>query len=177
MESQLERILGADYLGRLEERPIEELRSMRSQCQDIESGLSYLRRLVQGRLDIVAVQREARRAGSEPGDLTSLIERLPEILSDRTRSNGPGRPPQPLAPGEIDPALENEFAEVVAGHDVESLPELDDYGLADLHDRLEDLERRVSARRRDLFDRIDALQAEITRRYRIGDASVETLLQ
>src|SRR5438045_1013929 len=37
--------------------------------------------------------------------------------------------------------------------------------------------REVSSTRRQLFDRIDALQGEITRRYRTGEASVESLLQ
>jgi hypothetical protein len=35
----------------------------------------------------------------------------------------------------------------------------------------------VSGQRRDLFERIDALQAEITRRYKTGEASVDSLLQ
>ena len=34
----------------------------------------------------------------------------------------------------------------------------------------------VSSRRRALFDHIDALQAELTRRYKTGEASVESLL-
>ena len=36
---------------------------------------------------------------------------------------------------------------------------------------------RISAERRTLFATIDALQAEITRRYKTGEASVESLLQ
>jgi hypothetical protein len=35
----------------------------------------------------------------------------------------------------------------------------------------------VSSHRHDLFTRIDALQAEITRRYKTGEASVDSLLQ
>ena len=35
----------------------------------------------------------------------------------------------------------------------------------------------MSRRRRSLHERIDALQAEITRRYRTGEASVESLLR
>jgi len=37
-------------------------------------------------------------------------------------------------------------------------------------------ERTVSALRRTLFDRIDAIEAELTRRYRTGEASVDSLL-
>ena len=42
---------------------------------------------------------------------------------------------------------------------------------------LDELEREVSDLRRQVFDCIDALQAEITRRYRTGEANVESLLQ
>jgi hypothetical protein len=34
----------------------------------------------------------------------------------------------------------------------------------------------VSDLRRNLFDRIDAIEAELTRRYRTGEASVDSLL-
>ena len=38
-------------------------------------------------------------------------------------------------------------------------------------------EAELSARRRTLHERIDVLQAEITRRYKTGEASVESLLR
>ena len=57
------------------------------------------------------------------------------------------------------------------------LPSVDDATLQAMADQLTDFEQRVSGYRRDLFERIDALQAEITRRYKTGEASVDTLLQ
>jgi hypothetical protein len=175
--SQLDRIMSADYLGDLAHRPLPEVRTMRADCQEVETGLSYLRRLVQGRLDIVGVERQRRRDGAPAGDLASLISQLPEILSDRTRAPGLGRLPQLLAPGDVDADLEAKFDAIVAGHDVEALPSLSDDDLEHLHTSLEAFEHEVSGHRRKLFDRIDALQAEITRRYRTGEASVESLLQ
>jgi hypothetical protein len=177
VSSQLDRILGADYLGDIERRPMTEVRAMRAECQEIETGLSYLRRLVQGRLDIVGAESQRRRDGAEPGDLADLISQLPEILSDRTRNPGFGRLPQLLAPGDIDPELNARLDEVMAHHDLETLPTLSDDELIGVHDDLEALEREISDRRRKFFDRIDTLQAEITRRYRTGEASVESLLQ
>ena len=156
---------------------MEDVRSMRSECQSVETGLSYLRRLVQGRLDIVGVELQRRRDGREPGDLATLVSQLPEILSEHSRSPGVGRLPQTMAPGEIDPDLEEHLNQIVGGHDIESLPGLGDDELLALHDALEAFEHEVSGRRRAVFDRIDALQAEITRRYRTGEATVETLLQ
>jgi hypothetical protein len=177
VSSQLDRILGPEYLGDLERRPMTDVRAMRSECQEIETGLSYLRRLVQGRLDIVGAEQQRRREGLEAGDLAQLISQLPEILSDRTKTPGFGRLPQLLAPGEVDADLTARLDTIMSGHDVETLPDLDAPQLVELHDALETLERDISDTRRHLFDRIDALQAEITRRYRTGEASVESLLQ
>ena len=177
MASQLDRILSTEYLGDLEQRAMDEVRAMRTECQAVETSLSYLRRMVQGRLDIVGVELLRRRDGGDPTDLSSLISKLPEILSDRTRNPGFGRLPQTMAPGDIDADLEAELDRITAGHDVESLPTLPDEAVTTLREQLEAFEHTVSSRRRELFDRIDALQAEITRRYRTGEASVESLLQ
>jgi len=47
----LDRILGPDYLGDLTARSLDELREMRTECQEVEAGLSLSRRVAQGRLD------------------------------------------------------------------------------------------------------------------------------
>jgi hypothetical protein len=177
MQSDLERVLGDDYLGDLQRRPMPEVRAMRGECQEIETGLSYLRRLVQGHLDIVGSELERRRAGGDPADLSALIGSLPEILSDRTRTPGVGRLPQLMAPGDLDAEFTAELQEIGTAGRLDSLPEVSDVDLDGLREQLQSLEERVSARRRQLFGRIDELQAEITRRYRTGEASVESLLQ
>jgi hypothetical protein len=65
----------------------------------------------------------------------------------------------------------------VAGpHRLSALADLSDEVLASTIADLESLEHDVSSRRRELFDRIDALQAELTRRYQSGEVSVESLL-
>ena len=177
MASELDRILSNEYLGDLEQRSLDDVRAMRGECQAVETGLSYVRRLVQGRLDIVGVELQRRHDGGDPEDLSVLIGKLPEILSDRTRSPGFGRLPQLMAPGEVGAELEDELQAIVGGHDVESLPSVSDDELTKLREQLEEFERMVSSKRRDVFERVDALQAEITRRYRTGEASVESLLQ
>ena len=60
---------------------------------------------------------------------------------------------------------------------IEAPGDADDDDLARATRELGELEAEVSAVRRKLFDRIDTLQGEITRRYRTGEASVETLLE
>jgi hypothetical protein len=177
MVADLSHLLAPDYLGDLEARPMDEVRAMRTECQEVETGLSMLRRLVQGRLDIVGVERSRRAEGGDPDTLPDLIARLPEVLSDRTHSPGVGRLPQIMAPGELPAELEQELDAIVGDAHLADLPSVDDATLSTMGEQLTQLEQRVSGHRRELFERIDALQAEITRRYKTGEASVDSLLQ
>jgi hypothetical protein len=175
MEETTERLLAPEYLADVDQRAIEDIRAMRAECQDVETGLSYLRRVVQGRLDIVAAERERRRSGGDPADIARLVEQLPTILADHLRAPGNGRLPSTLGPGKVDTELEARVDAVVATLD--DLAAVDDDALAAGQAELTDLETEISGRRRELFDRIDALQAELTRRYRTGEADVGSLLK
>lgn len=175
MDETTERLLDTNYLDDVEQRAIEEIRAMRAECQVVETGLSYLRRVVQGRHDIVAAELGRRRDGGDPADLARLVEQLPTILADHLRAPGNGRLPSTLGPGAVDPEIEDRVDEVLASLD--DLASLSDDQLVAGEAQLTDLESLISGRRRELFQRIDALQAELTRRYRTGEASVESLLQ
>ncbi len=177
MSTDLAQLLDPGYLGDLPSRGMDEVRAMRAECQDVETGLSLLRRLAQGRLDIVGLELTRRAEGGDPADLPDLIARLPEVLSDRTRSPGVGRLPQIMSPEEMPPELEAELDAIVADGHLAHLPSVDDDHLRTMADELASFERKVSGSRHDLFERIDALQAEITRRYRTGEASVDSLLK
>jgi hypothetical protein len=176
VSAAIDRILDPEYLGELTERSLDDIRGMRGECQEVETGLSMLRRIVQGRLDIVGLELRERSEGGT-GELSDIIARLPEVLSDRTRSEGPGRLPTLLAPAEVDPELQHRLDELAPPGRLAGLAELSGDELRTMADALEGFEHEVSARRRDLFERIDALQAEITRRYREGEASVDSLLK
>ncbi len=177
MAADLDALLAPDYLGDVTARPMDEVRTMRADCQEVETGLSMLRRVVQGRLDIVGLELARRAEGGDPADLPDLIARLPELLSDRTRATGVGRLPQLMAPGELPAALEAELDGILGAGKLADLPALDESVLRTLADELAAFERTVSRHRQALFDRIDALQAEITRRYKTGEATIDALLQ
>src|SRR5437879_5687263 len=98
MSAALERLLATDYLDGLEARPLPELRGIRAECQEVETGLA------------------------------------------------------------LDPSS------------------IDDDRLNGLAQSLQALEADVSGRRRSVFERLDAVQQELARRYRSGDASVDSLL-
>jgi hypothetical protein len=177
VDPKLAHVTAPTYLDGLTELPIERVRAMRAECQVLENALSYIRRLAQGRLDIVGAELERRRAGGDPHDLTDLIGRLPDILADRVQGGGLGRPPQELTAEELTAAYTSEVDEILSPAEVGSLDALSDDALEGIRDRLEDYERRASGGRHDLHTTIDTLQAEIARRYRSGEASVDTLLR
>jgi hypothetical protein len=175
--SDLERLLDSNYLGALADRPVEEIRAMRVECVEVETGLSFFRRMVQGRLDIVTSEQQRRREGGDPTGLPELIGQLPEIFSEQRRPEGAGRLPQSLDAPEIDQGLADRLDQLAGPSVVGRLTEFSDGELDQLARDLHDLEAEVSSHRRQMFDRIDALQAELTDRYRTGEASVDGLLE
>ena len=176
MPAALERVLDSGYLDGLEDRPTTEIRAMRAECDEIETGLSLLRRVVQGHLDIIDSELASLADGGAPGDRADLLARLPAVLADRVQAPGPGRLPTLLAPESLDPDLERDLAALVGAGAVLDPSGHDEAELRSLADGLRAFEAKVSSRRRDLFTRIDALQAELARRYRTGDETVDNLL-
>lgn len=176
--SRIDDILSPAYVEGLESLPIADVRSRRDETQEAADELSYLRRMVQGRLDIVHADLQ-RRAGGEAGDLHELVEQLKrgEILADGTRSAGLGRLPHNLAPADLDGWIARELDSVVGADRMSALPDLDEDELRGIADQLEELERRVSEQRSTLHDRANTLQEEIVRRYKSGEATVDSLLK
>jgi hypothetical protein len=171
----VDRVLAEDYLGDLPSKPIDEIRAMRDECRAIEDRVSYLRRIIQGRADIVAADLRRRAEGGSPIDLGTLIEQLPDILSDKGSAGGPGRLPSGLIPPD-DPDLTVEIDRVAGPDLLGHLSDLSDEEVADLARSIGELERRTSGSRRGLFGRIDALNGELARRYGTGEADVAALL-
>jgi hypothetical protein len=172
---EVDRVLRDDYLGDLTARPIEEIRAMRTECREIEDKVSYRRRIIQGRLDIVASDLRRRSEGGSPGDLRTLVEQLPDILSDKVRGSGPGRLPTGLSAP--DDAFTADIDRAVGPDTLGNLPELPDDAVAGLARTIGDLEREVSEARRGLFGRIDALNGELARRYGNGEADPGAILR
>jgi hypothetical protein len=171
----LDRIVTSAYLDGIETRSLEDIRSMRTECQQAEVALSYLRRLIQGRLDIVHTYLE--HPGDGPPDLAELVNDLPGILSSGPgRPAGPGRLPMLLAPDTEESDLTADLDAVLGADEIGTLAEMDRAQLTELAGRLEALENRVSLDRRALHVRIDTLQAELVDRHKSGRASVDGLL-
>jgi hypothetical protein len=175
-KDDLDRILTSTYLDGLADRSLADIRSMRTECQEAEVALSYLRRLIQGRLDIVHTYLE--HPGSDAlRDLGTLVNDLPNILSSGPgRSSGPAHLPQLLSPDTEEVDLTAELDAVLGADEIGTLAELDIDQLNSVAGQLEAIETRVSADRRALHERIDTLQAELVERHKTGRASVDGLL-
>ncbi|WP_447038845.1 RsiG family protein [Streptomyces sp. DSM 118878] len=159
-------------------RRLGELRGLRRAAQQDEADLSYVRRLLQGRIDILRAELARRKDPSDPlasSPDAAVVDRLSEILADapaRHRSSARhvtlgtphGEEYRRLA---TDMLAEVELSDLAARTDEE---------LHTAMGRLVRYEQQVSRRRQLLQRTADDCSAEITRRYREGEAQVDDLL-
>lgn len=177
LDQELERLLADDYLDGLHERSLEDVRAMRHECQQAETSVSFLRRLAQGRLDIIHAFLDRREDEGGAVDLSELVEELPAIIAaGPPRPAGPGRLPMQMAPDMEDDELTAELDQVIDAGQVVALAEMSEEQLRLVADRLAVFEATVSQQRRALHERIDGLQREIVDRYKSGGASADELL-
>ncbi|MEW1863116.1 ABC transporter permease [Streptomyces sp. NBC_00669] len=181
------------------------LRTLRREAQREEADLSYLRRMLHGRIDILRAEL-ARRGGPEApaadaeegaaggggsaggrsaggraaaggvaGAGGPVVDRLSEILADgpsRVRSSARHVTLGTPLTERVRLLAEEMLSEV-------ELSDLDARTDPELHAamaRLAGHEQQVSRRRHTLQQTVDGCSAEITRRYRAGEAHVEDLL-
>ncbi|MFC5667012.1 ABC transporter substrate-binding protein [Kitasatospora misakiensis] len=165
----------------LERLGLDQLRTLRRETLEQEEDLSYLRRLLHGRMDILLAELDrrpdggaARPAGpAEPSG--GLLERLSAILTDAPSTVRRSARHVTLGP----PRGQQSQLEADALMGDVQLADLAAHPAADLLAALERLrahEREVSGRRQRLLRTADGCNAEITRRYRDGEARVEDLL-
>ena len=151
---------------------LDELRSLRNRLQAEDDVVSYVRRVAQARVDLVRAEQHRRERGERSEDLSSELR---VVLSSHLTSGTP-RPPRPVE-DLGDNELSNELDRICAEYGFSRLDDLAPAELETLERELTAYERRVSDDRRDRFNRLDALSAELVRRYREGEASVDGLLE
>jgi hypothetical protein len=170
---RIDRVLAEDYLTGLGQAPLADVRSLRDDAEQEEVDLSYIRRLIQGRMDIVRAELN-RRDGN--GGTGSLVEGLAQTLADEPRgpARGLGRHTT-VEPSRVD--SHRRYVEALVA-DVD-LTDTAVRTTDELHHAmrvLSDEEQVLSAKRRQVQTVMDACSAEITRRYRDGEADVSSLL-
>ncbi|MEM8705970.1 MAG: hypothetical protein AAGE98_05900 [Actinomycetota bacterium] len=170
MIPELQRVLEPTYLAGVADAPIEQIRAMRSECSDLENGASYVRRLAQGRLDLLAEETK-RRAEGGGGSLTELVDGLADMLSEGVRAPGSGRIDQELDPPESVVAPLTEVLDAKVGPSVvTAVADLGDDALSAAVIALRDFEEELSGARRSLHGTIDSLNNELARRIAGGES-------
>ncbi|MEE8406704.1 MAG: aerial mycelium formation protein [Acidimicrobiia bacterium] len=164
-------VLEPEYLDNLSGLDLHELRRRRHTAEDVESQISYYRRLLHGRMDLLNF--ELRRRGGE--EERTLLEALPEILaSGMVFGEEPNlrhietMPPIPSKTGRrlIDKIMDDSV--------LTQLSDLSDDDVVEALDQIQEVETEMSNQRKQLHAVIDTLQSEIVARYRSeqGEATV-----
>ena len=168
---RIDRVLAEDFLSGLADAPLSDVRALRVEAEQEEVDLSYVRRLIQGRLDVLRAELN-RRDGSGK----NLVDDLAGILADEPRSpaRGLGRHSN-IEPGRVD--SHRRYVEaLVADVDLSDVSARTVDDLAHGMRVLSEEEQKLSVKRRDVQKVMDACTAEVTRRYRDGEADVNALL-
>jgi hypothetical protein len=167
---RIDRIRRTDFLEGLDGLSLEDLRARRDECLAEREYLSLLRRLVQGRAEILRAEVE-RRGGDDRGP---LVDRLAEILSAEPQGPSRGEAVRVSVPEEEMLLARRRIERLVADAGLSDPGALDDDKLNEAVDVLAGLEREVSEARNDVLSALDAVQDELKRRYKDDPSLVLT---
>jgi hypothetical protein len=168
---RIDKVLDPEFVEGLGQISLDDLRERRKEAEQEETDLSYMRRLLQGRLDILRAEL-ARRAG----DGSDLLDALPQILADEPSGGPHGLGRHVTAEPSRADAHRRYVEALVADVDLSNPDAHDDASLRKVLETLEAEEQKASESRRAVQKVMDALTGEVTRRYRDGDADVSDLL-
>jgi hypothetical protein len=169
---RIDRVLAPDYLHNLERRDLAEVRGLRDEAAQEETDLSYLRRMLHVRIDLVLAEQRRRCEGGS----RTVVEQLVNILSDNAvgPATGHGRY-QTTEPSRAE-AHRRHVEALVSDADLSDVTSLSPEKLDAALRAYTTEENSVSGRRKQVQAVVDRLNAEIARRYREGAASVDELL-
>ncbi|MDT3399184.1 hypothetical protein RKE29_21465 [Streptomyces sp. B1866] len=163
---------GLDGLG------LPDLRALRRSSQREEEDLSYLRRLLQGRIDILRAELGRRSGPPVPAvdrEPSPVVDWLVKILAD-----SPAREPSSARHVTLGTPRGAEYRrlaeDMLSEVSLSDLRARTDQELRRAMRRLVGYERQVSLRRQGFQRTADECSAEIARRYREGEAQVDDLL-
>ena len=162
---RIDRIREAGYVEGLADMPLEDLRARRDECLAEREYLSLLRRLVQGRAEILRDELESRGSDEDRGP---LVDRLATVLGggDEHEGGSRGEAVHVGLPEEEMLLARRRIERLVADAGISDPGSLDDEKLAEAVDTLASEERVVSVDRKSVLEVLDALQDELKRRYK-----------
>lgn len=170
----VDRIIEPSYSEGLTELSMEDLRSMRDECAEGETEVSFERRLCQARIDILSAELD-QRSGNTSGD---LISRLPQILAEGGGAPGgvlPSRAPDLSIPRNTD-IPRRRVEEIVGEQTLARLSQIPSDEIKKIIESLADHEKTLSEKRKRVHEVLDSVQAEIVRRYTSGEEDSDGVL-
>jgi anti-sigma-K factor RsiG len=160
---RIDRILDPAYVQGLEDLSLDDLRARRDECLAEREYLSLLRRLVQGRAEILRAELD-RRGGTSQDE--PLVERLSSILATEGHTPSRGEAVRVGLPEEEMLLARRRVERLVADAGLSDPGALDDERLGKAVDALVAEEHEVSQARTEVIDALDRVQGELKRRYK-----------
>jgi RsiG-like len=160
---RIDRILDPGFVQGLGELSLDDLRARRDECLSEREYLSLLRRLVQGRAEILRAEIDRRGTGA---DDQPLVERLSTILASEAGAPSRGEAVRVGLPEDEMLLARRRVERMVADAGLSDPGALDDERLAAAVDVLATEEQEVSEQRGRVIEVLDRLQDELKRRYK-----------
>ena len=162
---RIDRVLGPDFLTDVDQLPMPALRERRQDAMQEEADLSYIRRMLQGRIEILSQELD------DAGELSDedLVARLTRAMVSHGAGPGAATSSRHLVAEPSRLAERRRYVERL----------ISDVGLSDVSalspdevraavERLQEQEQIVSRTRTQVHEVIDQLTAELARRYQTG---------
>lgn len=161
---RIDRIRDDAFSADLESLTLDEVRGRRDECLAEREYVSLLRRLVQGRAEILQAEVKARGTDEDAGP---LVERLSTILAgDEPAGSSRGEAFHVGVPEEELLMARRRVERLVSDVGLSDPSQLDDAALGAAVDTLVTEERELSDTRASVIEVLDRLQSELMRRYK-----------
>lgn len=160
---RIDRVLRPDFVEGLSDLSLDEVRQRRDACLAEREYLSLLRRLVQGRAEILKAELERRGGGGDEGP---LVERLSKILAGEGHAPSRGEAVRVGVPEDEMLHARRRVERLVADAGLSDPGSMDDRRLSAAVDVLATEEHTVSEKRSSVIRVLDLLQDELKRRYK-----------
>lgn len=169
-QTRLDSIMLPQYVEALGSRSMGELRDMKQECDEEEAALSYARRLLQGKIDLISAELHARtgeRAGAGAADIA-------HALSGSGPGGFRGRFPRIMVPPETRET--REVLALLADPVLMNLETVTNDELRSAAERLVEVEGQISELRSGIHSQTGHVESEIARRYASGEVTVDEVL-
>ena len=160
---RIDKIRDPSFVDGLSDLSLDDVRARRDDCLAEREYLSLLRRLLQGRAEILKAEAESRAGG----DTTPLVDRLSQILADDDHPvTSRGEAVRVAVPEEEMLLARRRVERLAADVNISDPTVLDDEQLGAVIDALATEEQGISDARREVIGVLDQLQDELKRRYK-----------